>query len=219
MTLCKVNFQHIAKELRGRDIYQYARAYSAGLQEFIEAFTFYEALRGESTSDWEDLQKFLTYNVDEKESKKVSNESTTKECNNINPESPIEKNGSQHVSSNCEQQINCFIQPTEYMLGLGDLTGEIMRRSINALGNGDIEVCFDASTFLKQLYSAYLKISSGGSQNRELSRKIATLRQSLLKTEMVCYNIRMRGSEAAKWGATELSSTGFDEGDIDEGFY
>lgn len=53
-----------------------------------------------------------------------------------------------------------------------------------------------------------------------MSRKIATLRQSLLKTEMVCYNIKVRGTEAAKWGMTtvkELNDGG--NGEDDEGFY
>uniref|UniRef100_A0A182PX20 Uncharacterized protein n=1 Tax=Anopheles epiroticus TaxID=199890 RepID=A0A182PX20_9DIPT len=33
-----------------------------------------------------------------------------------------------------------------------------------------------------------------------------TLRQSLLKSENVCYNVTVRGGEAAKWGTTDDSS-------------
>lgn len=42
------------------------------------------------------------------------------------------------------------------------------------------------------------------------------MHQSVLKAENVCYNVKVRGSEAAKWGAV------FDNkpaDDIDEGFY
>lgn len=99
------------------------------------------------------------------------------------------------------------------------MTGEVMRRGINGLGNGNLDVCFESSQFLQQLYTAYIKIN-GITHNREMGRKISTLRQSLLKTEMVCYNIRMRGGEAAKWGADSTKPLGGDvQEDDDEGFY
>lgn len=34
---------------------------------------------------------------------------------------------------------------------------------------------------------------------RELNRKLVTMYQSLLKVEEVCYNLRVRGTEAIKW--------------------
>lgn len=195
MNLCKINFYNIAKELEGLDIYQYTRAYSAGLQEFIEAFTFYQVIRGEPMSDWDNLQTFLTY-----------------KSNNANVDA-IEK-------LDCKQNdttLECYIQPTEFMLGLGDLTGEVMRRSINALGNGNIQLCNDSALFLKQLYCGYLRII-GVVHNREMSRKITTLKQSLLKTEMVCYNIQMRGGEAAVWSKPDIQFSSNDN-DNDEGFF
>lgn len=48
-----------------------------------------------------------------------------------------------------------------------------------------------------------------------MHRKIATMRQSVLKVENVCYNIKVRGGEAAKWGAVETDKPKADE---DEGF-
>lgn len=55
----------------------------------------------------------------------------------------------------------------------------------------------------------------GPTWNKDMSRKISTLRQSMLKSEMVCYNIKVRGTEAAKWGATATDANCED----DEGFY
>lgn len=52
-----------------------------------------------------------------------------------------------------------------------------------------------------------------------MSRKISTLRQSLLKTEMVCYNIKVRGTEAAKWGNSTAKESHDGNGEDDEGFY
>lgn len=59
----------------------------------------------------------------------------------------------------------------------------------------------------------------GPTWNKEMSRKISTLRQSLLKTEMVCYNIKVRGTEAAKWGNSTAKELHEGNGDDDEGFY
>lgn len=56
----------------------------------------------------------------------------------------------------------------------------------------------------------------GQTRNREMSRKIFTMRQSLLKVENVCYNVKVRGGEAAKWGSDDhLDKPNADE---DEGF-
>jgi len=54
--LCKTNFYQIAKELHGSDQYQFAKAFSAGMQEFIEAYTFYEIFSNGEMSDWSKLQ-------------------------------------------------------------------------------------------------------------------------------------------------------------------
>lgn len=43
------------------------------------------------------------------------------------------------------------------------------------------------------------------------------MRQSVLKAENVCYNVKVRGGEAAKWGAMFDGKSIGD--DIDEGFF
>ena len=42
--------------------------------------------------------------------------------------------------------------------------------------------------------------------------------QSVIKAENVCYNVKVRGGEAAKWGTTENTNVGGIIDD-DEGFY
>lgn len=70
---------------------------------------------------------------------------------------------------------------------------------------------------IKNLNFSFLGI--GPTWNKEMSRKISTLRQSLLKTEMVCYNIKVRGTEAAKWGNSTAKELNDGNGEDDEGFY
>lgn len=43
--LTNTQFKCIAKELENQDHFQYLRAYTAGLQEFIEAVTFFQYLK------------------------------------------------------------------------------------------------------------------------------------------------------------------------------
>ena len=132
-TLCENNFASIAKELDGIDQYKYARAYSAGLQEFIEAFTYYEYINSGRIFDWETLQNKLTF------SQNASHQIGVAETDIL-----IEQK---------TKTINCLVQPIEFMLGIGDLGGEIMRRCVNSLGIGNVEGCFQACTFLQSLYT------------------------------------------------------------------
>lgn len=45
--LINTNFKSIGKELLNKDGYLYHRAYTAGLQEFIEAYSYYQYLKNE----------------------------------------------------------------------------------------------------------------------------------------------------------------------------
>lgn len=101
--------------------------------------------------------------------------------------------------------------PAEFVLGLADLTGEIMRNCINSLGSGDTDNCFKTCKFLQSIYSKYMKLSS---VPKTFSQKISTMRASTLKCEQVCYNLQVRGTEGSK-----LVSFDNAEDDFDEGFY
>lgn len=87
------------------------------------------------------------------------------------------------------------IPPTEYMLGIADLTGELMRLAINCVGNGDFEKPFELCCFMRSVFDCFTAISS---LPRELHQKIRVLKQSLLKVEKACYTLQVRGSEMPK---------------------
>lgn len=49
----------------------------------------------------------------------------------------------------CFQVVTSVVVPrTDFILGLADLTGEVMRQAINCVGLGHISVCFDLLDFL-----------------------------------------------------------------------
>ncbi|XP_058458198.1 translin-associated protein X-like [Malaya genurostris] len=202
-SLCQTHFVTIAKELHGLDPYQYTRAYTAGLQEFIEAYTFHEYVSTQIISNWKTIQNQLTYNIPTNSDEDEENSDDDKD-NNKTP----------------KNQISCLLPPLDFFLGIGDLSGEVMRKCINSLGSGDVESCFDHRRFMQELYKGFISVSNA--RSRDFSQKLFTLRQSLLKSENVCYNVKVRGGEAAKWGNTEdcafvnISKDNLDE---DEGVF
>ncbi|XP_040175741.1 translin-associated protein X-like [Anopheles arabiensis] len=216
------HFVNIAKELKDQDPYQYTRAYTNGMQEFIEAYTFYEYSCGMDISHWDAIQKKLTYSSDQNvDSPSNARSITEKPLNEPTDTEPDEQKRSNETTGET-MKLTCLLHPQDFVLGLGDLSGEIMRTCINSLGSGNSESCFLHCRFMQELYKGFLSVTS--IRSRDFSHKMMTLRQSLLKSENVCYNVTVRGGEAAKWGTTDETSGAMfqlqpSKDDDDEGVY
>jgi len=52
------------------------------------------------------------------------------------------------------------VTPVDYLLGVADLTGELMRLCISSVGNGDIDTPFELSQFLRQIYDGLLSLAT-----------------------------------------------------------
>ena len=149
--------KRIAEELKDEiDPLKYHSAYTCGIQEFIEALSFYIFQKESRFLSFDEAKKWLSFT-----------EATH------DPVFPLTS--------------------TDYVLGLADLTGELMRLCINAAGSGDLELPFFVVKVLRDIYCCYLSL--GGFGIKEMSRKVQTLKNSLYKIENVCYNIKVRGSE------------------------
>ncbi|XP_034935777.1 translin-associated protein X [Chelonus insularis] len=170
--LAKTIFKNIANELKNQDSYQYLRSYTAGLQEYIEAITFYYYLKTNTIPHWTTLQNDLSYNDLD-----IKNEISTEDVTNLS-------------------SMKLLITPNEYMLGVADLTGELMRKCINNLAFADTESCFKTCNIVREIYNGYL--SCTGLCGKEIRRKLYVLKQSLIKIENVCYAIKIRGSEVPR---------------------
>jgi Translin family len=103
----------------------------------------------------------------------------------------------QYKSEN-DEEFSLEIVPTEFMLGLADFTGEIMRFSINSLGCGNTENCFRVCRSLQEIYARFMTVAYVHNRSRDFSHKTATMRSSMLKCEEVCYNLKVRGTEGSK---------------------
>ncbi|KAJ9585680.1 hypothetical protein L9F63_002470 [Diploptera punctata] len=201
--LITTHFKSIAKELKGEDPYQYVRAYTAGLQEYIEAVTFHHYLMNNSLENWIKIKNNLVFE-------------------NQNPQTELTSAGETDSAEKKDDEtssiIEAHVSPMDYILGVADLTGELMRKCINNLGSGNIESCYQTCAFVREIYSAFLSVSCTG--HKELSRKLVTLRQSLSKMENACYTIHVRGSEIPKHMLADVISGSQDDFlEEDEGFY
>ncbi|XP_076314899.1 translin-associated protein X-like [Tachypleus tridentatus] len=164
------NLRKIAEQLQDEDIFYFLRSISPGLQEYVEAVSFYYYLKDNRLVGFEELEAELVF------------------CK--------ENDVSSKEDSQLSKQVKVPLPPQDYMLGIADLTGELMRKCINSVGQGNLEEPFQLCHFIQNIYDAFL--SFGNTPGREFSRKIQTLRQSLKKVENACYTIRVRGSEIPK---------------------
>jgi len=164
---------------------QFMRAYSPGLQEFIEAdsLLYYLSKETELTCDnihlgilsLESVQKTLTF---------------------------------EHPSEN-SKSIALPVPVDEYLMGLADVTGEAMRMCINAAGgenynnnDGNKSRSSKLCAFVRSLYVFFKSVSAlpddhgnGKINSKYFSQKVTTMANSLLKCEDACYSIRVYGAE------------------------
>ncbi|KAJ8246129.1 hypothetical protein GJAV_G00263940 [Gymnothorax javanicus] len=154
----------IAEELRGEDLYQFHRAFTPGIQEYVEAVSFQYFIRNRSLITLEEVNSKLVFHR----------------------EDSADAKGAPAV-------LSFQVTPTDYLLGVADLTGELMRMCIASVGNGDIDTPFQVGQFLREIYDGFSYIGNTGPY--EVSKKLYTLKQSLAKVEDACYTLKVRGSE------------------------
>ncbi|XP_014219153.1 translin-associated protein X [Copidosoma floridanum] len=188
--LVKGLFKKVAQELEDQDPYLYLRAFRAGFQEFVEAMTFYWFLQNKTLYHWTNLEKSMIYTLEDPD-KMETDES------NDNP-----------------KMVQTLVAPVEYVLGIADLTGELMRKCISNLAIGDISSCYQTCNFVRSIYKGFL--GSAGMSGREVGRKLYTLKQSLMKMENVCYMIQVRGSEIPKHMLADVAFATSDGMNVEE---
>jgi predicted translin family RNA/ssDNA-binding protein len=97
----------------------------------------------------------------------------------------------------------------EYLLGIADLSGELMRMAIRSVSSGSLDDVYKLLNPIKDIYNSFVKF---GSISRELPRKVNVLRQSMMKVEAACYTVQIRGSEFPKHMLADLLHSQPEEG-------
>lgn len=104
-------------------------------------------------------------------------------------------------------QLTLEVTDEDYLLGIADLTGELMRLAINTLGQSLMPTLQDEDAsilspeqrvqhilqFLRDIKSGFDGLSL--TKMSPISKKMGVLRQSLQKIELACYNVKVRGAE------------------------
>ncbi|GJJ77916.1 hypothetical protein EMPS_10275 [Entomortierella parvispora] len=124
-------------------------------------------------------------------------------------------------------RVSLEVTDEDYLLGIADLTGELMRLAINTLGQSIIAVPQDPSAstaalptpevrvqqilnFLRDIKSGFDGLSL--TRASPISKKMGVLKQSLNKIELACYNVKVRGAEYPPEILRQLLMSGQDIG-------
>ncbi|KAJ9476225.1 Translin [Pseudozyma hubeiensis] len=161
------------KRLRAQ---RYERNIGGGLEEFIEAISFYHYLRTTRLITLQQIQaRFLADPVPESHFYSQQSDPT-------------------QTSPPTSQDSHALHVPVHrYLLGLSDLTGELMRFATNAVGQGDTgSVVKQVLSLTRQLRDA---LDPFVPLVRDLKKKQTVTNQSLRKIEDILYAITVRSAE------------------------
>ncbi|KAK1278223.1 hypothetical protein QJS04_geneDACA003588 [Acorus gramineus] len=136
----------LVKELQGTDFWKLRRAYSPGVQEYVEAATLCKFCKSGTLLSLTELNASLL---------QLSDPSVE----------PL--------------QINVL----DYLLGLGDLTGELMRLAIGRISDGDLEYAKRICQFVRDIYRELSLLVPHMDDDTEMKKKMETMLQSVLKIE------------------------------------
>ncbi|CDH55779.1 translin-associated protein x [Lichtheimia corymbifera JMRC:FSU:9682] len=88
------------------------------------------------------------------------------------------------------------VRAQDYVLGLADFTGELMRYAISAVTSGNYKHAMDICTLLRNISTDCEMLA--GSSLPILNKKMGAMRASVGKVERACYAFQIRGSEYPK---------------------
>ncbi|KAG5532681.1 hypothetical protein RHGRI_027091 [Rhododendron griersonianum] len=87
------------------------------------------------------------------------------------------------------------INVLDYLLGLADLTGELMRLAIGRISDGELEFAEKICRFVREIYRELTLLAPSMDDSHEMKTKMDTMLQSVVKIENACFSVRVRGSE------------------------
>ncbi|GAA6061182.1 hypothetical protein JCM10212_002395 [Sporobolomyces blumeae] len=203
-------FAKLQDEVRGEDFWRYERSVSPGLQEYLEGFTFYYYLQHRTLPTLAECQASLLPRP---------TSSTTTSHSNANIQSPESTPFSSltdpaPVETELALEPYVLVSPEDYLGGVADLTGELMRLAIASVGK-NLQLSLASSSEAKGKGAdtggeeSFADIDKIGRLVREikgqmdplapyarwLNKKLTVLDQSLGKIENASYNLRIRGAE------------------------
>ncbi|PKA58489.1 hypothetical protein AXF42_Ash008776 [Apostasia shenzhenica] len=148
----------LVKELHGTDFWKLRRAYTFGVQEYVEAALFCRFCRTGTVLGLNEINATLV---------------------------PLSHPSDEPL------QINVL----DYVLGLADLTGELMRLAIGRISEGEVEYAEKICRFVQNIYRELTLLAPIMDDNAEMKKKMETMLQSATKIENACFSVHVRGLE------------------------
>ncbi|KAL9644164.1 hypothetical protein ABK040_005628 [Willaertia magna] len=111
------------------------------------------------------------------------------------------KDGSLITLEALQSEINFQVSPLDYLLGIADLTGELMRL---ATTNFNVEeIPKQILSFMNEMYSNFLDIMTSAKglspyEEKDLKTKLDIMETSLSKVEKICYAIVLQQNDRFK---------------------
>ncbi|XP_057777480.1 uncharacterized protein LOC130995971 [Salvia miltiorrhiza] len=170
--LAAVMDQYIArlvKELGGTDFWKLRRAYSPGVQEYVEAATLCNFCKTGALLNLDEINASLRTLGD---------------------------------PSNEPLQINVL----DYLLGLADLTGELMRMAMGRISDGELEFAQKICRFVREIYRDLTLVAPKMDDPSDMKQKMDVMLQSVMKIENACFSVHVRGSEYIPFLGSEDTS-------------
>ncbi|KAJ1603615.1 hypothetical protein NDA14_003012 [Ustilago hordei] len=157
---------------------RYEQNIGGGLEEFIEAISFYHYLRTTELITLQQIQdRFRALPVSESQFYPQPTQSS--------------QDVPQPIADS--QSIALHVPIHRYLLGLSDLTGELMRFATNAVGQGDtgavVKQVLSLTRQLRDALDPFIPLV------RDLKKKQIVTNQSLRKIEDILYAITVRSAE------------------------
>jgi predicted translin family RNA/ssDNA-binding protein len=136
----------LVKELQGTDFWKLRRAYTFGVQEYVEAATFCRFCKTGTLLSLAEINDSLLELGDK----------------SVEP-----------------LQINVL----DYVLGVADLSGELMRLAIGRISDGEVEYAKNICAFVRDIYRELTLVVPLMDDNSEMKKKMETMLQSVVKIE------------------------------------
>lgn len=103
----------------------------------------------------------------------------------------------QRACARAEVSFSMYMHPADYILGVADLSGELMRLAIGCAARGNPTIPVKTRDFLSCVYAFFSDIQYRIPELRELDRKIPVFCQSLDKVINACFQSSVRKAETA----------------------
>ncbi|KAG5389535.1 hypothetical protein IGI04_031076, partial [Brassica rapa subsp. trilocularis] len=140
------HFARLMKELQGTDFWKLQRAYSPGVQEYVEDATFYKFGMSGTLCTLDEINSTLL---------------------------PLSDPSLEPL------QINIL----DYILGLADLTRELMRMAIGRISDGEVKFAQKICQFVRQIHRELLLVVTQMDDSYDMKSKMEVMLQSVIKIE------------------------------------